>query len=120
MHGRRFEKFNIAHECFASPLNVSLTSSSFNSLFYDVDKHFGSQGSFFTSSPLTGTYEVNPPFDPGSVRATYEHIDRLLRKNEAKSKLDEQQCGEYASLPLLFVVVAPRGMDRSIDRCVSM
>ena len=59
---------------------------------------------------------MNPPFDPGSVRATYEHIDRLLRKNEAKSKLDEQQCGEYASLPLLFVVVAPRGMDRNMDR----
>ena len=75
-----------------------------------------SLGSFFAFEPLTGSYEVNPPFDPGSVRATYEHIDRLLRKNEAKSKLDEQQCGEYASLPLLFVVVAPRGMDRNIDR----
>ena len=61
MHGRRFEKFNIAHECFASPLNVSLTSSSFNSLFYDVDKHFGSQGSFFTSAPLTGACTINRP-----------------------------------------------------------
>ena len=30
--------FGISHECFASPLNVSSTSQTFNSLFVDVDK----------------------------------------------------------------------------------
>jgi hypothetical protein len=34
----RFYYPGIKHECFASPLNVSNTSGTFNSLFVDVDK----------------------------------------------------------------------------------
>lgn len=30
--------FGVTHECFASPLNVSFTSQTFNSLFVDVGK----------------------------------------------------------------------------------
>lgn len=54
------ENFQLTHECFASPLNCTLDS--YCSAFYDVDKYFGSKGSFFKYEILEGFYEANPPF----------------------------------------------------------
>ena len=38
-------EMQVAHECFASPLNATL--GDYNSLFMDVDKYYSSHGSFF-------------------------------------------------------------------------
>ena len=73
-------QLGVAHECYASPLNRTLDS--FNSAFADTDHFFGSQGSYDPEfNPQTGIYEVNPPFDGGSVRACFSRIAQLLQKN---------------------------------------
>ena len=85
--------FNVEHECFASPLNRSLTS--FCSVFWDCDRFFGSSDSFFSWWPETGSYEVNPPFDPITIKNTFIRLKAILDKSDSKD------------LPLSFVVVVP-------------
>ena len=52
--------FNLDFECFASAINS--TSSNYCSIYYDVEKYFGSYGSFFNLTPLEGTFGFNPPY----------------------------------------------------------
>ena len=52
--------FNLDFECFASAINS--TSNNYCSIYYDVEKYFGSYGSFFNLIPLEGTFGFNPPY----------------------------------------------------------
>lgn len=52
--------FNLNFECFASAINS--TFDSYCSIYYDVEKYFGSCGSFFNITPISGTYSFNPPY----------------------------------------------------------
>ena len=64
--------FGVSQECFASPLNRTLTS--YNSLFFDTDMYFGSYGSFFKFKTGSGSYEVNPPFDPDTINNMFRQV----------------------------------------------
>jgi phosphorylated CTD-interacting factor 1 len=66
-------------ECFASPLNCRFPT--FCSAFPDTDGPFGSHGSFFNFFPLTGSYEVNPPFIESIMTAAVQHVHLLLNKS---------------------------------------
>jgi len=88
-------EWGVSHECFASPLNATLTS--FNSCCPDVDGSFGSLGSFYDWFPTHGAYEANPPFDFDSVNLCFRHIDKILQLS---------QSSDY-EMPLLFVVITP-------------
>lgn len=79
-------------ECFASPLNCRYAP--FCSAFADTDRPFGSVGSFFSFRPTAGSFEANPPFEPGIFDAAVRHIESLLGNPQAG--------------PLSFVVVSPR------------
>lgn len=65
-----YDKYGVRYEGFASPLNARLMGKSgakFCSLFYDVDKPFGSIGSFFDNKLYTNTKDkfhwmINPPY----------------------------------------------------------
>ncbi len=96
------QEFGVEHECFASPVNV--TARSFNSVFPDVDRFFGSRGSFFDFWPDTGSYEANPPFDGGSVAAMFQHINAILTSAEERARQDR---GDGVALPLLFITTTP-------------
>lgn len=52
--------FNLSCECFASGINGSL--STYCSIYYDIERYFGSIGSFFNIIPIKGTYSFNPPY----------------------------------------------------------
>ena len=52
--------FGLDYECFASAINA--TSNNFCSIYHDVEKYFGSYGSFFNLKPLHGVYGFNPPY----------------------------------------------------------
>ena len=52
--------FNLSCECFASGINGSFPI--YSSIYYDVEKYFGSIGSFFNIVPIRGTYSFNPPY----------------------------------------------------------
>ena len=75
------ECFGVEMECFASPLNCRF--SPFLSAFADTDATFGSLGSFFRFRPLTGSFELNPPFVGELVQRMAAHCTVLLELAEA-------------------------------------
>jgi hypothetical protein len=52
--------YNLSFECFASSINS--TFPNYCSIYYDLEKYFGSVGSFFNMKPLKGTFGFNPPY----------------------------------------------------------
>jgi hypothetical protein len=52
--------YNLSCESFASAINGSLDT--YCSLYYDIEKYFGSIGSFFNIVPIKGVYSFNPPY----------------------------------------------------------
>ncbi|MBN3325139.1 PCIF1 factor, partial [Atractosteus spatula] len=53
------KQFGVSFECFASPLNCFFKQ--FSSAFPDIDGFFGSRGPFLSFSPVSGSFEANPP-----------------------------------------------------------
>lgn len=70
-------------ETFAAPLNTF--SKHYFSVFYDIDKYFGSYGNFFTSSLKSGIYLANPVNDPTFVTESYKYIMKTI--NGTKDKI---------------------------------
>ena len=103
LHPKCFELLHthleISCECFASPLNVSPTSSSFCSIYADLDAAFGSKGSFFDFYPQEGSFECNPPFIDRIVGRMLTHIEGLLSRAEA------------SGLPLSFTIIVKKDRD---------
>lgn len=66
------EKLNIKIELFASAINSSYTM--YCSLFYDIEKFFGSLGSFFDTKIMAGYYEINPPFEKNIINKVFDKI----------------------------------------------
>jgi hypothetical protein len=54
------EDYNLKFECFASSINSTLEN--YCSIYYDLEKYFGSQGNFFKIELTEGTYSFNPPY----------------------------------------------------------
>lgn len=81
-------------ELFASPLNARYPR--FCSASFDTDAAFGSHGSFFQWTPLSGAFLANPPFDPGFVAAMAARMEVLLSAADGTGAL------------LTFVVVMPQ------------
>jgi phosphorylated CTD-interacting factor 1 len=74
------DNLNVNTECFASPLNCTLTNSYYSG-FYDVDRFFGSKGSFFSIGDLKGSFEANPPFIEEIMYMMTLHILDLLKNS---------------------------------------
>ncbi len=60
VYNKMINDFNLSVECFASAINTSLNY--FCSIYYDVEKYFGSIGNFFNIIPKKGVYSFNPPY----------------------------------------------------------
>eukprot|EP00397_Hematodinium_sp_SG-2012_P018040 GEMP01018465.1.p1 GENE.GEMP01018465.1~~GEMP01018465.1.p1 ORF type:complete len:306 (+),score=77.29 GEMP01018465.1:238-1155(+) len=86
----------VSMEMFASPLNSYF--SSFCSAFYDTDRYFGSQGSFFDFMPPAkgGSFQANPPFVPETMLRMVDHMHHLLDSTAHKT-----------NAPLSFAVFVP-------------
>jgi hypothetical protein len=54
------QDYKLNFEFFASAINV--ISPRFCSIYYDIEKHFGSCGSFFNIIPIKGAFGFNPPY----------------------------------------------------------
>ncbi len=85
-----FNRYQVKHECFASPLNAYLET--FTSAFPDTDGPFGSLGSFFNLRETLrerrqagGSFEVNPPFVEEIMLATSLYLDMWLQDSEPLS-----------------------------------
>ncbi|CAJ1931638.1 unnamed protein product [Cylindrotheca closterium] len=73
-------------ECFASPFNCRYKH--YCSAFPDLERKFGSLGSFFDDSsffPSNGSFEANPPFVPELMWAMNAKLERILSHENAKA-----------------------------------
>ncbi|XP_034442530.1 mRNA (2'-O-methyladenosine-N(6)-)-methyltransferase [Hippoglossus hippoglossus] len=87
-------QFGVSFECFASPLNCYFKQ--FSSAFPDIDGFFGSRGPFLSFSPVSGSFEANPPFCEEMMDAMVTHFEDLL---------------DQSSEPLSFIVFVPEWRD---------
>lgn len=83
-------KFNLNFECFASVFNHYYDN--YCSMFYDIEKYFGSSGSFMCLQIKQGFYMANPPYDDNLLTKMYIKI---------KSSLDSK-------LPVAFIMSIPQ------------
>ena len=67
---------NLSFECFASSLNSHFRN--YCSVFYDLEKYFGSFGSFFKMLPISGTFGFNPPYEKIIIEKGVNNILKLL------------------------------------------
>lgn len=81
---------NIKIELFGSAINTS--STNYGSLCYDIEKRFGSMGSFYDMTIKAGYFEANPPFE-------FKAIDEMF--NKMLYSLENAKKG------LLFFVIIP-------------
>uniref|UniRef100_A0A4W4ESQ5 mRNA (2'-O-methyladenosine-N(6)-)-methyltransferase n=1 Tax=Electrophorus electricus TaxID=8005 RepID=A0A4W4ESQ5_ELEEL len=88
------KQFGVSFECFASPLNCYFKQ--FCSAFPDIDGFFGSRGPFLSFSPVSGSFEANPPFCEELMDAMVMHFEELL---------------ERSSEPLSFIIFVPEWRD---------
>jgi hypothetical protein len=87
------EDYNLNYECFASAINC--TFNHYCSVYYDIEKYFGSFGSFFNLTPIKGTFGLNPPYQK-------EIIESCITKSLAH--LEESQKAEK---DLTFIITIP-------------
>lgn len=71
---------NNVYECFADPFNCYLDK--YYSAFHDVDKAFGSLGSFFDNPPKSGCAIAHPPTEKHFLEATIKKILSEVKKNK--------------------------------------
>ena len=68
--------YNLSFECFASSINH--TCDNYCSIYYDIEKYFGSRGNFFNIIPCAGVYLFNPPFQKNIITLGINRILNFL------------------------------------------
>ena len=74
--------YNLNFECFASSINS--TFNNYCSIYYDIEKYFGSVGNFFNMIPINGTYSFNPPFQKEIIHNGIIKLLNNLNNNNTK------------------------------------
>ncbi len=82
--------YNLNFECFASAINS--TYSRYCSIYYDLEKHFGSVGSFFNITPIKGTFGFNPPYQKDIIELGINKLFGFLTNS---------------TQPLTFIITIP-------------
>ena len=68
--------YKLTFECFASSINC--TCNNYCSIYYDIEKYFGSHGNFFNIKLYSGVYLCNPPFQKEVITLAIEKIFNYL------------------------------------------
>jgi len=74
--------YDLNFECFASSINS--TFKNYCSIYWDLERYFGSVGSFFNIIPLRGTFGFNPPYQKDIINLGINKIFYFL-KNTTES-----------------------------------
>lgn len=85
--------FKIDIELYGSCINRFYAN--YCSLFYDIEKYFGSLGDFNDIKPIRGMYFANPPFDEDMMANTSRKMIEWLEEAEKNKK------------PLGFIMTVP-------------
>jgi hypothetical protein len=75
-----YKNCGIDFELFGSAINT--VSNNYCSLFYDIEKFFGSKGNFFDLEINKGVYWCNPPYDDTIMKNTGIKLANLLNSNK--------------------------------------
>ena len=74
------KKANVNFELFGSGINT--ISDRYCSLFYDIEKYFGSAGNFFSIDIKQGIYWCNPPYINSLMQKCSEKLVKILQSNK--------------------------------------
>lgn len=74
------KNYGVEFELFGSVLNT--TNRYYCSMFYDIEKHFGSMGSFFDIKLINGSFSMNPPFDVDLMTDAMKKIEDSIRDTD--------------------------------------
>jgi hypothetical protein len=89
--------FGMDFELFGSSINFTLTD--YCSLYYDVEKYFGSSGSFFNFNPTHGIYSFNPPYQSDIItKGVYKLFDLL--DNNSLNYEDDNRLSFIITIPI--------------------
>ena len=72
--------YKLNFECFASGINF--TCNNYCSIYYDIEKYFGSLGNFFNFEFNDGVYLCNPPFQKEVITLAINKILGLLNDDK--------------------------------------
>jgi hypothetical protein len=75
------KNFGVNFECFASVFNHYYDH--YCSMFYDIEKYFGSHGSFMALKISQGFYMANPPYDNNLLHKMYLRVKKALHSDKA-------------------------------------
>jgi hypothetical protein len=89
-----YNKYNARFEMFGSAINSVFPH--YCSLFYDLEKYFGSKGQFFNLIPIEGFYTVNPPFNDPLMK---QAIKKILYDID-NSNNDNNNLSFYITIPV--------------------
>lgn len=87
------EEYDVNVELFAGFFNKNLKR--YFSLFYDLEKYFGSLGNVFNAKLSSGTYLVNPPYTYPYILKTVKYCRMQIKKANSSGN------------PLCFILVLP-------------
>ena len=73
---KMFSDYNLNFECFASAINN--TFPRFCSIYWDLERYFGSIGSFFNIIPIKGTFGFNPPYQKDIIETGIHKLFNFL------------------------------------------
>jgi len=82
--------YDLNFECFASAINN--TFNNYCSIYYDIERFFGSVGSFFNIIPKEGTFGFNPPYQKDVIELGITRLFTFM---------------ESATGPLTFFITIP-------------
>ncbi len=71
--------YKLNFECFASSINS--TFPNYCSIYWDLEKYFGSVGSFFNIIPLKGTFGFNPPYQKDIIDLGISKLLTFLKES---------------------------------------
>jgi hypothetical protein len=77
--------YNLNFECFASAINSTLNN--YCSIYYDLEKFFGSRGNFFNLDIIEGTYSFNPPYQKNIMDDGIKKLFNFLETAENNNKI---------------------------------
>jgi 16S rRNA G966 N2-methylase RsmD len=89
-------------ECFASVINRYYDN--FCSMFYDLERDFGSKGSFMALDIKQGFYMANPPYDENLLAKMYQQVKKALSSN----------------LPVAFIMSIPKWTDFALQKEIEL
>jgi hypothetical protein len=75
-----YKKCGVNFELFGSAINT--VSTHYCSLFYDIEKYFGSNGNFFDINIEKGVYWCNPPYDDTIMTNAVNKLIDIIELNK--------------------------------------